>query len=915
MIQKKKKQIKVILLITLVVLILGVGTWGIFKVINNNGEPQSNEQIDLSQFELKELIVETKLPENDMKEQYNSKNIKVLLTGENNETKMYLLNYDTEEQTREAYEKLKKDKNIEKVDINKVVTRNEAPQLPQRIIEWALTSGDTMTSWGAVSMGLDETLAKVNSKQNNPEVIVAVLDTGFNMEHNVVTEDESISSRIMEGYNAIDSNTNIDDDDPKGGHGSNVGSIILEGAPDNVKIMPIKVLNAEGKGSTADIIIGMNYAIENGADIINMSLGGEGRVPDVQQAAIDRAYERGITVIVASGNGDEDGNALNLDEQGIDASPAEAEHVIAVGAVRTKLMETDDDFITKYDQYIKSGATDMEITSFSNYGSALDFAAPGMYIIGFASKVYGAPVSILAGTSQATPHISAAAATIKSYNKEYTSDQIETILKYYAYDLGEQGKDPYYGNGFVTFKNFEECECNSENCDKIYCFGCTNEACKFHVASNNELTSIAVTSEPTKKEYEVGDLFNKAGMVVTATYNDGTTKEVTDYTYTPTTELTMHDDIINISYTENEITKTTTLNITVKDKPALGVTLEAIEITAPPAKIKYNVGETFDKTGMVVTANYDDGSKKIVTNYTYTPTTALTEHDTEIEISYTEDGVTKTAKQTIEVTKVEEQVTLTNIRIATPPSRTIYEVGEMFEKAGMTVIAEYSDRTEKMVDRYTVYPTTAFTASSTKVTIEYSEDGVTKKVDQPITIKSQTQNPPEPPAPEEITLSNIMMKTKPNKTEYIVGERFDKTGMVIVATYSDGSTKTITNYTCSPLTQLKATDTKIIVSYTENNVIKTIEVPITVSAKTTEPNNEQPSGINDNNMFQYVTDNNSGSGSGSGTTTKVENKDGTTSGRDIVYTGIEDHIIPIAITVIAIIGIASFVSYRRYKDI
>lgn len=78
-------------------------------------------------------------------------------------------------------------------------------------------------------------------------------------------------------------------------------------------------------------------------------------------------------------------------------------------------------------------------------------------------------------------------------------------------------------------------------------------------------------------------------------------------------------------------------------------TLASIEITNSPKKTVYKVGEKFDTTGMIVTAKYQDGTLKVVTNYTYSPSGALKETNQTITISYTENGVTKQAKQPIKV--------------------------------------------------------------------------------------------------------------------------------------------------------------------------------------------------------------------------------------------------------------------------
>ena len=147
-------------------------------------------------------------------------------------------------------------------------------------------------------------------------------------------------------------------------------------------------------------------------------------------------------------------------------------------------------------------------------------------------------------------------------------------------------------------------------------------------------------------------------MKVIATYSDGTTKEVTDYTYTPAGELKTTDKTITVSYTENELTKTATQEITVVAKGNSGdepggetekAKLDSIEIKEAPTKTVYTEGEKFDKTGMKVIAKYSDGTTKEIKNYAYTPAGALTKKDTTITVSYTENGVTKTDTQKIKI--------------------------------------------------------------------------------------------------------------------------------------------------------------------------------------------------------------------------------------------------------------------------
>ena len=160
------------------------------------------------------------------------------------------------------------------------------------------------------------------------------------------------------------------------------------------------------------------------------------------------------------------------------------------------------------------------------------------------------------------------------------------------------------------------------------------------------LASIEISNPPTKTAYKYGEVFSPAGMAVTARYTDGQSRTVTGYTYSPTSALKLSDTTITVSYTEGDVTKTTTQAITVAK------VLSGIKITTPPNRTAYFEREVFDPEGMVVTANYTDGSSKTVTGYTYSPTSQLSKGTTMITVSYSEGGVTKTTTQSITVTAI-----------------------------------------------------------------------------------------------------------------------------------------------------------------------------------------------------------------------------------------------------------------------
>ena len=147
-------------------------------------------------------------------------------------------------------------------------------------------------------------------------------------------------------------------------------------------------------------------------------------------------------------------------------------------------------------------------------------------------------------------------------------------------------------------------------------------------------SGIAVTTQPTKTTYFIGEAFDPTGMVVTATFADDTTADVTeDCTFSPET-MAAGTQSVTITYVRAGVTKTATVAVAVR-------TLDHIAVTTPPSKTAYKYGETFQPAGMVVTAYYTDETSRAVTGYTYSPTGALAMNNTTITISYTEGSVKK----------------------------------------------------------------------------------------------------------------------------------------------------------------------------------------------------------------------------------------------------------------------------------
>ena len=277
------------------------------------------------------------------------------------------------------------------------------------------------------------------------DVIVAVVDTGVDIASNGGHED--LKGVTVTGNNILVPGTFPYDDD---GHGTHVAGIIAANTNNitgiasiagfnyvnvtwaaRVKIMPIKALDNTGSGSDADIYTGIVWAADNGADIINMSLGGDTADP-ILKTAVNYAYGKGCLIVAAAGNSNS--NTFY---------PAAYPNVMAVAA-------------TDIDVDACGGTYDVK-ADFSNYGK-IDIAAPGVDIFSTDNTVFNA-YSSEDGTSFSSPIVAGVAALVKMKYPDYTNDMIRSILEQSADDdlhtcsgstTGNAGYDKYFGWGRVN---------------------------------------------------------------------------------------------------------------------------------------------------------------------------------------------------------------------------------------------------------------------------------------------------------------------------------------------------------------------------------------------------------------------------------------------------------------------------------
>ena len=243
-------------------------------------------------------------------------------------------------------------------------------------------------SWGVDKSAFDEFIDD-NAGQLTGHALVAVVDTGV---------DDSVSAlkgRVVNGQDFVDGGSNCDD---RHYHGTHIASTIVDCVGDlDVDILAVRVLDENGGGSTSQVVAGVSYAAEQGADIINLSLGGPKTSSTVLDEAIESAVSKGTTVVVSAGNESSDAKYYCPSHLGTE------DGVICVGAVDS----------SDKDAY------------FTNYGSAVDIKAPGVSIKAY---VPGGSLKSLNGTSMAAPHVSAAAALFYVADSAASPAQVEDAL-------------------------------------------------------------------------------------------------------------------------------------------------------------------------------------------------------------------------------------------------------------------------------------------------------------------------------------------------------------------------------------------------------------------------------------------------------------------------------------------------------
>jgi subtilisin family serine protease len=255
--------------------------------------------------------------------------------------------------------------------------------------------------------------------RGSADVVVAVVDSGIKADH------PEFAGRLTAGYDIVGGDEQADDDT---GHGTHIAGIIAA-AMDNgqgatgvcpgCRLMPVKVLGEDNLGTWSDLAQGILYAVDHGADVVNLSLGGS-VASKTLAAAVGYAQAHDVLVVAAAGNYGDD----------LPYYPAALDGVVGVGATTAQ--------DTRWQN--------------SNVGAAVDVVAPGDLIFSAyptLDNIFGGYM-YLSGTSMATPHVSGLAGLALSLDSSLTAVELAEVLAQGADDLGAPGRDAEFGAGRIN---------------------------------------------------------------------------------------------------------------------------------------------------------------------------------------------------------------------------------------------------------------------------------------------------------------------------------------------------------------------------------------------------------------------------------------------------------------------------------
>lgn len=370
-------------------------------------------------YQTKKLIV---LSKKELKKNFEAKNEEKILDD------LYVLTYETQMQTKYAYEYfISKDIEVLNDEISYIENIND---ISQTVYGSQSDVESTWNSWGLTAMGLDNYKEIINENQNAKSVVIATVGYGFRV------DSDFFSNRIeKKAYNFIESSRTIEESIPQG---SRVAEVLVDSTTENVKILPVVVVNKEGYTNVSSIVKGIVYSTINSDVICYEFMHSENKAIN---RALENAFKENKPVCCVSTNSDI-------------KYPANSPVTIATSSLDKNKV----------------------ITDYSDRGDYIDFSASSTDV----KEIFdtSSTVSRWSGAQYANANIVAAIALIKSYDKDFNILEVYNFLRNYCEDLGKEGKDELYGYGMPNFKDLTignidkespqitEVSCNDEEWEK-----------------------------------------------------------------------------------------------------------------------------------------------------------------------------------------------------------------------------------------------------------------------------------------------------------------------------------------------------------------------------------------------------------------------------------------------------------------
>ena len=312
------------------------------------------------------------------------------------------------------------------------------------------------------------------------------------------------------------------------------------------------------------------------------------------------------------------------------------------------------------------------------------------------------------------------------------------------------------------------------------------------------LDYITITKQPNKSEYEAGESLDLEGIAVSATFTNGTSQEVSEEIVLGEYDMSvLGEQTISIFYTYEGVTRSAEFSIFIK--PA---SLTNLILTVPEENTNYVVGSPLNKNGIMIIAEYSDGTQEDVSlfaEYSGYDMNVLGEQN--VTVSYTENGLTQT-----ESFKITVHNYLTDIVLDAPPTQRSFVLGGNFNPEGIIVSAIRENNTSEDVSDLVSYSGYNMNEEGAQtVTVTYTENGISKSTSFQISVKSAT-------------LSALEIVSEPTNTQY-QNRPLDTRGLKVVAHYSGSLKNDVTSAVELSGYDMSAYGEQIIyVSYTEGEV-------------------------------------------------------------------------------------------------